>query len=478
MTSVLTAPVKKSVVEPGGIEGIALERRHGSPWQLLTTWTAPNLEFATIFLGVLAVGVFGLPFPVAVAALLVGNALGGLTHGILSSWGPRDGVAQMVLGRTAFGTRGNAVPSALNMVMAGVGWFAVNSVSGALALSVLTGVPAALCLVAVVVLEVGVAFVGHDLVQGFERYASVALGVVFAAGLVFALANGDLGAGAGGQPGAVSFATVTLTISAALGYAAGWNPYASDYTRYLAPGTSRLKTGLAAGVGNFVSCTLLMTAGAAAATVAGLDLANPTGSYTAPGVMPEVLGKLTLVAIAVGAVAANAINVYSGSMSFLAMGVKLPFGLRRAIVALGFGVIGFVVALLSLPDAGHAYESFLLVIAYWVAPWLGVVLTDRLLRRGTSIAPLLGDDAGHRNRAGLVAFVVATVVSVALFSGQSVYAGPLSGGLGDVTPFVGFALAAVLMAVLSSVWPSARGPRLAAHDAEPVPVHVDAASAR
>ncbi len=42
-------------VEPGGAEFIPLNERHGRPLQLFWTWTSPNMEFATIFVGVLAV---------------------------------------------------------------------------------------------------------------------------------------------------------------------------------------------------------------------------------------------------------------------------------------------------------------------------------------------------------------------------------------------------------------------------------------
>src|SRR2546423_11871454 len=45
-------------VEPGGAEFIPLHERHGRPLQLFWTWTSPNLEFAAIFVGVLA----GCPF--------------------------------------------------------------------------------------------------------------------------------------------------------------------------------------------------------------------------------------------------------------------------------------------------------------------------------------------------------------------------------------------------------------------------------
>lgn len=476
MTTLSAPPEKRSIVEVGGIEAIPLERRHGSPWQLLATWSAPNLEFATVFVGALAVFAFGLPFWTAMAALVVGNALGATTHGILSSWGPRDGVAQMVLGRTAFGTRGNILPAALNTVMAGLGWFAVNSVSGALALATLTGLPAPLTLLIIVVIEVAVAFVGHDLVQQFERYATVVLGVVFLLATVFALSAAHLGASSAGKPGTVSFAAITLTMSAAFGYAAGWNPYASDYTRYLPARASRRATGWAAALGNFVSCTLLMAAGAAAATVVDFSKGSPTDLFTSRAVMPGWIAELTLLAIAVGAVAANALNIYSGAMSFLAAGVRIRFTLRRAIVALGFGVLGFVIALTALPNAGTAYENFLLVIAYWIAPWLGVVLTDRVLRRGTRIGPFLADDARYTNWAGFLAFLVSLVVSVALFSNQVQYTGPLAGPVGDITPYVGFTLAALLTWGLSRVFRPRLGGALPKDGVE-VPAHTDAASA-
>ncbi|MBN9187730.1 MAG: cytosine permease, partial [Microbacterium sp.] len=143
-TRTVDAPAapKPLSVEPGGIEAIPPGRRHGSPWQLFSTWTAPNLEFATVFVGVIGVAFFGLDFWSAVLAIVVGNALGSVTQGILSTWGPREGLAQLVLSRTAFGLRGNILPAGLNTVMAGLGWFATNSVSGALALTVLTGMPA------------------------------------------------------------------------------------------------------------------------------------------------------------------------------------------------------------------------------------------------------------------------------------------------------------------------------------------------
>ncbi len=428
--------------------------------QLLATWSAPNLEFATVFVGFIGVAFFGLGFWQTVAAIVLGNALGAATQGVLSTWGPREGLAQLVLSRTAFGLRGNILPAALNTVMAGLGWFAVNSVSGALALSALTGMPAWLSLIIIVVLEVLLAFVGHDLVQVFERYASIVLGVVFLVATIAVLANPHVGPAIASHDG-FSFAGFTLTASAAFGYAARWNPYASDYSRYLPKTSSLAKVGWAAGLGNFVSCTVLMAGGAAAALIANPKDSNFTAEYVAG--MPAWIGNVTLVAIAIGAIAANALNVYSGAMSFLAAGVKIPFALRRAIIALGFGVIGFIIALVAVLNESfsESYENFLLVIAYWIAPWLGIVLVDRLLRRGTAIAAFIPDKAKYRNPAGIISFVIAAVVSVILFSNQSFFTGFVAKAapIGDLTPLVGFVLAGVLYLILFRVFtPQLGGP--------------------
>jgi purine-cytosine permease-like protein len=256
-----------------------------------------------------------------------------------------------------------------------------------------------------------------------------------------------------GEPadGIGGFAGFTLAFSAAFGYSAGWNPYATDYTRYLPIDIDRSRVGLMAGLGNFAACSLLMIVGAASVTIGTADTGNPTSNFTAP--MPSLIANLVLLGIALGAISANALNIYSGSMSFLAMGIKLPLSLRRAIVALGFGAIGLVLAWNGLADAGANYEAFLLVIAYWIAPWLGVVLTDRLLRRGTVIDDIV-EDTTYVNLAGPISMLAGMVVSIWLFSAQVEYTGPVAKanpGIGDLTLFVGFTVSALLYLVLFTV---------------------------
>ena len=447
---------KTAAVEPGGVEIVPASERHGRPGQLLWTWSSPNLEFATIAVGILGPLAFGLTFWQSVAAIVLGTVLGSVTHGVLSTWGPPSGLCQMVLSRVGFGYRGNILPAGINAVIAGIGWFAVNSVSGALALHVLvSALPDWLCLLIVVGAQLGIAFYGHNLVQAFERYAGPVLAVVFLVGLVVVFSKSHPGA-ARIDPGfpLPTSGGFLIEAAAAFGYACGWNPYASDYTRYLPATANRARVGLFAGLGVLISCILLESGGAAMVSAAGKAADVIPGPYT--GLMPTWLGDLTLLCIAVGAVCANVLNIYSGAMSFLALGIKLPLRRARAVVAVVFGVLGFILALVAIANPGVNYENFLLIIAYWIGPWLGVVLVDRYLHRRADLVPL-ALDLRRENLAGPIAMAVGIGISIWLFSNQTKYVGVVPSahpGVGDITFFVGFVVAAVLYAVLSRAIPS------------------------
>jgi NCS1 nucleoside transporter family len=433
---------KVIAVEPGGAEFIPLNERHGRPLQLFWTWTSPNMEFATVFVGLLGI-LLGLSFWETFLAIVIGTALGSITQGILSASGPQYGVPQMVLSRRGFGYWGNALPAGINSVVAGIGWFAVNSVSGALALNALTHLPEVLCLLIVVALQLAVAFLGHNLIQVFERYAFPVLVIIFLIASAWTLSKAHPGATHQTIPGAF-----LIELGATFGYAVGWNPYASDYTRYFKPDADKKAIAFWAGLGLLLSCVLLETVGAAAGTIAGVvSNANPTAGWT--GIFPTWLRDLTLLAIVIGGIAANALNIYSGAISFTAIGFKLPLAARRAIVALGFGAIGFFVGWAGLHNAGSDYNNFLLIIAYWIAPWLAVMFCDMYLRRRQDPAQIerLLFNRKYTNWAGPVAMVVGAGISIWLFSNQTKYVGPVpkhAPGTGDLTFEVGFVLTAAI----------------------------------
>jgi nucleobase:cation symporter-1, NCS1 family len=295
-------------------------------------------------------------------------------------------------------------------------------------------------LIIIVLLQTGFAFFGHNLVQAFEKYSFPVLAVIFLGASIAIFMHADLSApvGAGGVGGMGGF---LLTVGTAFGYAAGWTPYAADYTRYLPSTVSTARTGLFASTGLFISCLVLEVVGAASVTTGEANLADPTGSFTSE--LSSWLGNLTLLAIAIGAIAANSINIYSGAMAFVTIGIKLPSHIARALVTVFFGVAGFLIARWALADAAASYEAFLLIIAYWIGPWLGVVFADQYLRRGQTIAGFLYDRS-YTNWNGLLSFMIGLVVSVVLFSNQEKFVGVVAKAvpqLGDITFFVGFLIA-------------------------------------
>ncbi len=441
---------KVATVEPGGVEYIALKERHGKPIHLFWTWLSPNLEFATIFVGFIAVLFFGLNLWEAATAIIIGSALGSLTHAVVSSWGPKFGVPMMVQSRAAFGFLGNILPAGLNTITGAFGWFIVNSVSGSFALQALfpaLNLPFWLTFLVIVVAQVVIATLGHNLIHVFERWALPLLGIVFGLACIFIFANGQYGAAA---TTSAPLGGWLLAFTAAFGYAAGWNPYGADYTRYMAPDTNRFMVGLWAGLGVFISCVVLELAGAVLVTVKGFD-ANGIPTAQLQHAMPGIIYYPTLLCIAVGAVAANAINIYSGTMSLVALGIRelgMTLRQRRAAVAILAGVLGYFGGLyLAARNYQEQYTNFLLLISYWIAPWLAVVFVDYWMRKGDFGDESVFYDTHHQRWQGALAMLVGLVFSIGLFSNNAIYTGPIpkaNASVGDITFIVGFVVTAVL----------------------------------
>jgi NCS1 family nucleobase:cation symporter-1 len=134
------------------------------------------------------------------------------------------------------------------------------------------------------------------------------------------------------------------------------------------------------------------------------------------------------------------------------------------------GLLAYDAAVLDPKGLGSSLEGFLLVVSYWVAPWIAIVLVDRLMRKGQNFADIA--QSKRENLAGPIAFVVSTVTSIYFFSNQYptyVAPGAIAGAFadnaydikgdggklihiitgGDITALVGFVIAAVLYFVLA-----------------------------
>jgi NCS1 family nucleobase:cation symporter-1 len=100
---------------------------------------------------------------------------------------------------------------------------------------------------------------------------------------------------------------------------------------------------------------------------------------------------------------------------------------------------------------GGKYDSFLLLISYWISPFLGVVLTDYWLRRG-QIREETFFDPHYQPWRGLVAFLAGIVVGIPFWNQITFFVGPVPKNfpaLGDLTFIVGFLVAALVNVALN-----------------------------
>jgi NCS1 family nucleobase:cation symporter-1 len=439
MTDTVT-PELFGIIEEKGIDAVSLAERHGNPKAVFGLWMAANIEFGTLLTGALATGWLGLSFGEALTSIILANIVGGVLLAIFSAFGVDYGLPQMIQGANWFGKLGNKVPSLFNF-FGGFSWFAVNTIAGAYAVQYFVGGNLIVDVLILSVIQVGIAFVGHDLIQTAEKYFVYLLILVFLALTVVSVqhlglsipANVKSMAAVGGFSGAF-----ILSTSIMIGYVVSWVPYSSDYTRYLR--TDKDAAAVKKTVrsyafwGVLISCVWIEALGALIG--ASVSFAVPSDLFTSW--MPVWLKAPLLIGIIIGTVSANIINLYSATMSALALGIKI----KQHYASLITGVLGTILSVLAAAKFINNYENFLFVLGYWIMPWISITLICHF--------------ANRRSRFGNVsaAFVswVGTMVLSVPFWNQTMYTGPFAAAFpqfGDCTFIFSFVLGAVLYMVLT-----------------------------
>ena len=430
-----------TAVEKAGIEHIPDNERHGSPGRVFTLWFAANLTIADYVIGVLCVQAFGLTVAQAIPVLVVGNVLGGVLLGLSASMGPKLGFPQMLSSRSSFGRRGNYVFGGLNWVST-VGWFTVNTILGVEALqAVFPGLNFFASATALVVVQVLVAVFGHDLIHLFEKVMSIVLGVLFLG--VFILAIPKLGQAlafvpSGGSATVPALGAVAVVLATSFSYLMSWAPYASDYTRYLPESASGRRVAVYALLGGAVASFAIESVG----TIVG-SVTPGTGYFVDLFSFSRGFGPFAILAIILGAMAANALNIYTNALSALVLDVRAK---RWQMVVTG-GVVGLLLSFVGQVNFANSFENFLLVLDYWITPWLGIVLVDYFVVHRTTVAS--SESPPYYDVQTLGIYLVAVLVSVpfmvpAISLGFPVGALSYFFGGGDFSYFVSFAVACVL----------------------------------
>ena len=90
------------------------------------------------------------------------------------------------------------------------------------------------------------------------------------------------------------------------------------------------------------------------------------------GYVLGLLATAALVAIVLGTLSANALNIYTSALSSLVLDIRI----KRWKAVLLSGIVGSVLTVALSGSFTSFYEGFLLLLDYWITPWLAIVLLD------------------------------------------------------------------------------------------------------
>jgi NCS1 family nucleobase:cation symporter-1 len=363
-------------VEAHGMEPIPETARYGSVGRVFTVWFTPNLVPAAFFIGTLVTLDFlKLGFMTSLLAIVVGNVVGSYFVALLSTMGPKLGLAQMPAARLPFG-KSIVLPGLLNWLSTS-GWDGVNSVYGAIAITILIpALPFWLALLIIIAVQALLGIIGYEAIHTFEKWMAIVLGVMFAILTISIVGQGDTSL-TDGFDGLDQIGAFIAYVAIVASFVLAWSLYASDYSRYLPANADSRKVfwytlgGMALASG-WLEILGLLVAGKATGGESSDTI------FAVLGGNGNIIAMLAMVAIAIGTVAVNAMNDYTGSLSLQAAGLRIP----RVYSAAAVAVLGFLFTLYLQYGGDFAgnFINFLLFISYWITPFVGVVLADWWLR--------------------------------------------------------------------------------------------------
>jgi NCS1 nucleoside transporter family len=432
-------------------------------------WCGANIAPINWVLGALGINL-GLGLTDTLLVLILGNLIGMGLFGLFVLLGQRTGVTGMVLGRAAFGRRGNYLPSVIQAALS-IGWCAVNTwiiLDLVMALFGKLGVVdpgaenyAAKIAVAALLMaiQVAISWLGYRAISAFERWTvppTIAVLVLMSVVAWFFL---DIDWSYAGPEGAVlaggeRIAAMTAIMTAiGIGWGITWFTYAADYSRFVSKRMPRRKLYLASTLGQFIPVVWL--------GVLGATLATKNGSVDPGQLIVENFGALAipvLLLVLHGPIATNILNIYTFSVATQALDVKIP---RRSLSVL-VGVLSMVVVIFFIYQENFAtvLDTWLIGLVAWVATWGGIMLVHyyRIERDSVRVDRLFDPVGTSRlpnvNWAGFTAFF-AGIFATWLFMYGLVPAlqGPVAVAMGgvDLSWLAGGLTSALVYSVLGPV---------------------------
>jgi nucleobase:cation symporter-1, NCS1 family len=461
MTTTTAAPTEQRVPNAGQVEIRSIDyvpesERHGKAWHLGPVWFQGNAQLSTLAVGAIGVAA-GLNLIWSMIAIILGTLIGTLFMAFHSAQGPKLGLPQMIQSRAQFGYFGSLLP-VIVAVLLFIGFNVFNTILGGQVVQELFpswGKVAAY--LPVVILSLALTIFGYELIHVGLRWATwlfIVVYGVFTIGALFTLnaPHGafDLGKFHGGL--------FLLQFGAVVSYQLTWAPYVSEYSRYLPRDTPSGKVfwwtywgSAIGGIIPFLVGAFILSVAITAAPVAQVhDVANKIFSG---------FGTIIMICSLPGLIAVTAMNMYSGGLSTLTTvdtikRIRPNFTARWTSV--GFiTVAGTVLALTLSSNFLTNFSAFLTMILYFMIPWTAVNLMDFFfVRKGNYAIRELFKPKGLYHAwgwRGLTAYAVGFVVMIPFMYIPTVYTSPVAKSLsgGDISPFIGFPVAAILYLILA-----------------------------
>lgn len=430
-------------------------------------WAGANIAPINWVLGALGIAL-GLGLRDTLIVLVLGNLIGMAVFGFFVLLGQRTGATAMILGRAAFGRRGNYLPAIIQACLV-IGWCAVNTwiildlvmaLLGKLgAVGPAAGNTAVRILVAglLMVAQVLIAWFGYRVIAAFERWTVPVTLAVLVAMSVVAWSQLDINWGYPGPPGHILHGTARVAAMSGvmtaigIGWGITWFTYAADYSRFVSQQVPRRRLYFASVFGQFLPTVWLGVLGASLATVS---------SSIDPGKM--IVDNFGVLAIPVlflvlhGPIATNILNIYTFSVATQALDVQV----KRRVLSLFVGVLSFLLIIFFIyrSDLASTLDTFLSGVVAWVATWGGIMLVHYYgLERHARGTDRLFDPVGTArlpdiNWATIVAFAAGIVATWAFMAGGApVLQGPAAMALGgiDASWLAGGVVSAALYALLA-----------------------------
>jgi len=396
-----TAELHPLQIEANGINVIQEAERKGHPRDLFWPWFAANVSVLGLSYGAFVLG-FGISFWQAVIVGLIGIVVSFLLCGFIAVAGKRGSAPTMVLGRAAFGVRGNKLPSVISWLLT-VGWETVLIILATLATATVftrlgvgggTGTEI-IALIVVAALTVVGGVMGFDLIMRMQSVITVITGVLTVV-FIALVADKIHWHTVSAIPGGSAQKLIGALVFVMTGFGLGWVNVAADYSRYLPRRSSGRGvigwTTFGSSVAPIVLIIFgLLLAGSSAKLSAAIG-ANPIGALTT--LLPTwFLVPFAIVAV-LGLVGGSVLDIYSSGLALLTLGLRVP----RYFAALIDGTVmigGTIYVVFFASNFVGQFEGFLITLGVPIAAWCGVMLADIMLRRRDYAEPDLFSPAGR-----------------------------------------------------------------------------------